>query len=373
MPEGTPIALTSHVDYRTVSPVWGPDGSDIFFLAGPFTGDLKLWRMYGAKPGTARPVPLTDGAVYLSTPRRSADSRFRLIYTKSLQDSNIWRIREDRSGMVSQPEPLINSTREDANAQFSPDGSRIAFQSTRSGSDEIWVCRSDGSNAMRVSNIGGAQVGGPQWAPDGERIIFHARPEGSADLYVVNADGGPARRLTREPTQESLPSWSRNGWIYFSSNRLGPTEIWKMQAEGGAPIPVTSGRGGSVGLESIDGKWLYYSRLNLNDRVISLRRVSVDGGESKELLPSLANTRAFFVVEGGVYFIPAPEADKHTSIRFLEFSSGKIREVVRIEKPVGWGLSVFPIARGLPRTILYSQVDQDSNDLMLIQNLREPQ
>jgi Tol biopolymer transport system component/DNA-binding winged helix-turn-helix (wHTH) protein len=374
MPEGTPIALTSHANYRTVSPVWGPDGSDLFFLAGPFTGDLKLWRMHGAKQGAARPVPLTGyGAVYLSTPRRGGDSTFRLIYTKSLQDTNIWRIREDRSGTVSEPEPLINSTRDDANAQFSPDGSRIAFQSTRSGSNEIWVCRSDGSNAMRVSNIGGAQVGGPHWAPDGEKLIFHANPEGSADLYVVNANGGPARRLTREPTQEGGPSWSRNGWIYFSSNRLGPTDIWKMPAEGGAPIPVTTGRGGSMPVESIDGKWVYYSRLDVDARITSLRRISVEGGESKEVLPSLVNTRAFFVVEDGVYFIPAPDADKHTSIRFLEFSNGKIRDVAPIEKTAGWGLSVFPLARGLPRTILYTQVDQDGNDLMLIQNLRGPQ
>ena len=88
------------------------------------------------------------------------------------------------------------------------------------------------------------------------------------------------------------------------------------------------------------------------------------------MLPSLANTRAFFVVEEGVYFIPAPDADKRTSIRFLEFSSGKIRDVAPIEKAVGWGLSVFPVARGLPRTILYTQVDQDGNDLMSIENLR---
>ena len=90
-----------------------------------------------------------------------------------------------------------------------------------------------------------------------------------------------------------------------------------------------------------------------------------------EVLPSLVNTRAFFVVEEGVYFIPAPDADKRTSIRFLEFSSDKIRDVAPIEKAAGWGLSVFPVARGPARTILYSQVDQDGNDLMLIENLRE--
>jgi hypothetical protein len=58
-----------------------------------------------------------------------------------------------------------------------------------------------------------------------------------------------------------------------------------------------------------------------------LRRVPVDGGEWKEVLPSLVNTRAFFVVEEGVYFIPAPGAEKRTSIQFLEFSSGKIGHV----------------------------------------------
>jgi hypothetical protein len=143
-----------------------------------------------------------------------------------------------------------------------------------------------------------------------------------------------------------------------------------MRAEGAAPIQVTNGRGGNFAIESIDGKWIYYSRLDLDVRAISLRRVSVDGGESKEVLASLANPRAFFVVEEGVYFTPAPEADNRTSIRFLEFSSGKIREVAPIEKKLDSGLSVFPIARDLPRTILYSQVDQDGDDLMLIQNLR---
>src|SRR5262249_4989469 len=200
------------------------------------------------------------------------------VFTKSLHESNVWRFREDRPGVLSQAEPVLNSTREDGNAQFSPDGLRIVFASSRSGSQEIWVSRSDGSNPMKLSSVGGSQVGGPSWAPDSDWIAFHARPEGSADLYLVNANGGPVRRLTNEPRQEGLPTWSRDGrWIYFSSNRRGLTDIWKMPAQGGAPIQVTSGGGGSVAQESVNGRWVYYSRLDRSG-LTSLWRTANAGG-----------------------------------------------------------------------------------------------
>jgi len=368
--EGTPIELTSHPDYRTVSPVWTPDGKEILFLAGPFTGDLNLWRMPGPKPGTARRLALNGyGAVFLSAPRKRAGSKLRALYVKSLHDSNVWRIDETRPSALSSAEPVLNSTREDSNAQFSPDGSRIVFASSRSGSQEIWVSRSDGSNPMQLSFIGGAQVGGPAWAPDSERIAFHARPQGSADLYVVNANGGPVQRLTSEPKQEGLPAWSRDGrWIYFSSNRLGPTDIWKMPSAGGPPIQVTNGGGGNVAQESIDGEWLYYSLLDRS--IVSLWKMSAAGGEATEILPSLANVRAFCVVEAGIYFIPAADSKKHSVIRFLDFSGSHYRDVSPITKTVGYGISVFPATRSFPRTILYGQVDQDGSDLMLLDDLR---
>ena len=67
---------------------------------------------------------------------------------------------------------LISSTRVDGDAQFSPDGKKIAFTSNRSGNDEIWVCDSDGSNAQQLTSLGTGNCGGPRWSPDGERIAF---------------------------------------------------------------------------------------------------------------------------------------------------------------------------------------------------------
>ena len=50
---------------------------------------------------------------------------------------------------------LISSTRVDRDAQFSPDGKKIVFSSNRTGSFEIWICDSDGSNALRLTSLGG--------------------------------------------------------------------------------------------------------------------------------------------------------------------------------------------------------------------------
>jgi Tol biopolymer transport system component len=105
----------------------------------------------------------------------------------------------------------------DTNPQFSPDGSRIAFTSSRNGQVEIWVCDSDGSNPVQLTELNRNSEGGtPRWSPDGRYLAFDSTKAGRSDIYVVPAQGGPVRRITPEASHEDMPSWSRDGkWIYF--------------------------------------------------------------------------------------------------------------------------------------------------------------
>ena len=74
------------------------------------------------------------------------------------------------------------------------------------------------------------------------------------------ARGGAPVRLTDNPADDLVPSWSRDGrTIYFGSTRTGRYEIWKMSARGGDQVQVTQ-QGGTYGKESIDGKYLYYGK-----------------------------------------------------------------------------------------------------------------
>jgi len=74
----------------------------------------------------------------------------------------------------------------------------------------------------------------------------------------------------------------------------------------------------------------------------------------------------FTVVQRGIYFIPEQPAGASSSIQFLDFAKGTVRTIMRIEKPLGLGLSVSPDER----YILYTQNEQAGSDLMLVENFR---
>jgi Tol biopolymer transport system component len=75
---------------------------------------------------------------------------------------------------------------------------------------------------------------GPNWSPDGRRIAFKSFAEGHGDIYVIDAEGGIPQRFTTESSEDSMSAWSHDGkWIYFSSNRSGTDQIWKMPATAG--------------------------------------------------------------------------------------------------------------------------------------------
>jgi Tol biopolymer transport system component len=268
---------------------------------------------------------------------------------------------------VPAPARLIFSTFPDDNPQYSPDGTRIVFGSNRSWSGEIWVCNSDGSNALPLTNLAHSNTGTPRWSPDGRRIAFDSLAEGNFDIYVVSASGGKPQRITTEPAEDVCPSWSRDGqWIYFGSNRSGSLQIWKMPATGGAAMQVTK-HGGFEGFESFDGKFFYYAK---GRDLPGIWRIPVEGGEEAPVLDhhQAGLWRSWAVVEQGIYFITA-ETPNHPLIEFFSYVTGRVTQVATLERQIPrgiTGISVSPDGRWL----LYTQIDQSGSDIMLMENFR---
>src|SRR6185312_1724089 len=162
-----------------------------------------------------------------------------LVYAAQFRDTNLWKLSL-RGQAVAGTGPVAASTLDEHTPDYSPNGKRLAFASTRSGSEEIWVSDADGSNPMQVTSMGGPQCANPRWSPDGRMILFNSRREGSADLYLLRPDTGELRRISNDPGEEVEPRWSRDGrTIYFGSNRTGRLEVWKMPATGGPATQIT--------------------------------------------------------------------------------------------------------------------------------------
>jgi TolB protein len=73
--------------------------------------------------------------------------------------------------------------------QWDPSGNRIAFNSDRDGSNEIYVMSSEGADVTRLTTDPDSDDFSPIWSPDGTQIIFRSLREETYNISIMNTDG----------------------------------------------------------------------------------------------------------------------------------------------------------------------------------------
>jgi len=156
---------------------------------------------------------------------------------------------------------------EDFYADWSPDGQRIAIISDRSGTWNVWVIDSDGSNPQAFTSD--HQATSPSWSPDGSIIAYATDRESGmrfwTDLWIMRSDGSHPEPLTQTPPMKDLlPSWSPDGRnITFLSLDMNAPPAWRvmlMHLQDREPKVIT--REGILFSRlawSPDGKWIAFA------------------------------------------------------------------------------------------------------------------
>jgi len=124
---------------------------------------------------------------------------------------------------------------------ISPDHREIAFVA---GGD-IWTVAANGGEArLLVSHA--AYDSRPLYSPDGTRLAFMSTRTGNGDVYVLQLATGQLRRITFDDVPDQLDAWSRDGrWLYISSGSKdvnGMNDIYRVSVDGGTPMPVSADR-----------------------------------------------------------------------------------------------------------------------------------
>jgi len=284
----------------------------------------------------------------------AAPAQHLLAYAALSFTGKLWRM-DLRTG---ERRIIVDSRYAENIPQFSPDGRKLAFQSDRTGNEEVWTCDADGTNCQQLTFFQGPLCGTPRWSPDGRWIALDSRAEGTVQIYVMASDGGKPRRVTSGDAQNQLPSWSRDGrWIYFESDRSGQWRIWKVPPEGGSAVQVTKSAGGAA-FESVDGKYLYITSSGNDGGPIF--RMPVAGGPQVEVAPKVLWWPDFSVTAKGVYFLPDAK-----TLQLLDAATGRITTVAKAEKGFGT-LSVSPD----DAYMVFTEMESGGSEIMLVENFR---
>src|SRR5207247_820760 len=143
---------------------------------------------------------------------------------------------------LAQLRKIMDDTAVATEPAFSPDGSRIAFTSTRDGQPEIYIMDADGTSPGRLTNSPGAD-GDAAFTADGQSVVFHSQRTGHRQIFLQPITSSDAVQLTQEPADNSQPTVSPDGeTIAFVSNREGNNHIWLMSKDGANPRPLTRGQ-----------------------------------------------------------------------------------------------------------------------------------
>jgi Tol biopolymer transport system component len=349
---------------------WAPDERSIVFalatmsLYGTGVGS-QLWR--ASIDGDTPPTRI-EAAPWGAFGPTANGSRHRLVFGQDRSDIDIFRFEgAGRSTAVTA------SSFVDYAPSFSPDGRRIAFESSRSGvGQEIWLADPDGANAVQITRSAPDSQGltynangNPNWSPDGRRIVFTGHGANSEpDLFTVDPDGGGRRQLTRDPYTDALPTWSHDGrWIYYRQDRPTSHNIVRVSADGSSSQQLTKS-GALYPIESWDGTRLLFTT---TEETSPLYAMPSAGGEEQRMIECVMSRALAVTPPNNLYYLGCTPGAEPVPVHKRDLTTGRDEVVGTIDKGprnVVLGLAVSPDGK----TILYARFVAGGSHLMMLEN-----
>ncbi|HTR03209.1 MAG TPA: protein kinase [Thermoanaerobaculia bacterium] len=292
-----PVTQDPALDWN---PVWSADGRFLYFLSNR-DGSMNLWRVSidegtGKTLGPPEPRTLPTRLAYGFSISRDGK---RAAFGASEFSYSIERVAFDAAGgkVVGSPVEIVQASDPIGNADVSPDGTLLAFDSQGSGQEDISLMRVDG-NGMRKLVDDAPRDRVASFSPDGKRIVFQSDRSGSWQIWTILPDGSGMTQVTHDRQGMTLPLWSPDGRRIAATDTDGLAAILELDESGNAVkttrLPAPAGK-----LVPMIAGWLGDGRL-----LISLNRREYNG------VPEIATfdpkTGSYTPMKGpaGAYFGP---------------------------------------------------------------------
>lgn len=230
---------------------WSPDGRRIVFTHA----DPDGLRVRIANADGSGAVRLTASIGSANDPRWSPDGHT-ITYTDTSDPLNwgINAVNVDGTG----DHRLPSTSRNRGDHDWSPDGTHIVFGRGEAvpipGTSEyravtsLFITDSSGTELVRLTRDTTCDDMDPAWSPDGRKIAFESCADGKYRIYVIDARGGTATALTSGDAPDYAPTWSPDSRrIAFQRGSRSDVDVWVMSADGSGQVNLTADRIGFDG------------------------------------------------------------------------------------------------------------------------------
>lgn len=234
--DGSNVRQLTRDNGLAMSPSWSPAGDKLVYTSYR----TRKPELYTMSPDGGSPRQLTDRQGLEIGAKFSPDGSS--ILTSAAINGVSKLVRLDLSGRIVSRLTDSGSDAIDVSPSYSPDGSRVAFCSNRSGGPQIYLMSASGGEAKRFSFANSNYCTSPAWSPKGDKIAYVCRAGGN-QIFIASPNGGPVTQLTYAGDNED-PNWSPDGrFLAYSSNfGGGPRNIAIISMLGGTPTRITFAR-----------------------------------------------------------------------------------------------------------------------------------
>lgn len=212
--DGTNVVSLTDGSSPSLMPAWSPDGSQIAFVS---TQTYQI-QMQGGRQEVDAGFELwvmdADGTNHVRVTGNPDDQSLYPTWAPDASRIAYMQVGDDVRIHAKAPDETTGSTVLSDGLEgrhwtpaWSPNGDVIAIMAQQDGTNDIWLIRPDGGEAINITNSDSADVD-PAWSPDGTFIVFISNRDGPASLYITDVEGTSVRRLTSDAYDYARPDWT---------------------------------------------------------------------------------------------------------------------------------------------------------------------
>lgn len=214
----------------------------------------------------------------------------------------------------------------DGEPDWSPDGTRIVYESAESGNRDI-VIMELASGVITPVTASPVSESNPDWSPDGGSITFEASDGSDLEIFVIGADGEGLRQITDNETDDRAPQYSPDGrWIaYMTRQEAGwVIALYSLRESVASPPPFSCpGIGCRFPSWSPDSRYLAFNTIDEEDQAAEIWAVDITDGSLIPLIQGGANGRPVWAAGGDFLFFNR-DVDGQPAIYWFNTRSGEI-------------------------------------------------